>query len=43
MFVKVDVGDQAVSKKIFTDSQLEEYASLIGKKTFANAVQKSQP
>ncbi|MBL8192533.1 MAG: hypothetical protein JNM06_01825 [Blastocatellia bacterium] len=36
MFVKVDVGDQAVSKKIFTDSQLEEYASLIGKKTFSS-------
>lgn len=36
MFVKVDVGDQAVSKKIFTDSQLEEYASLVGKKTFSS-------
>lgn len=36
MFVKVDVGDQAVTKKIFTDSQLEEYASLIGKKTFSS-------
>lgn len=36
MFVKVDVGDQAVTKKIFTDSQLEEYASLVGKKTFSS-------
>lgn len=36
MFVKVDVGDQVVTKKIFTDSQLEEYASLVGKKTFSS-------
>lgn len=36
MFVKVDVGDQAITKKIFTDSDLEEYISLLGKKTFSS-------
>ncbi|MFY9227060.1 MAG: hypothetical protein WAQ98_30585 [Blastocatellia bacterium] len=36
MFVKVDVGDQAITKKIFTDSDLEEYACLLGKKTFSS-------
>jgi len=36
MFVKVDVGDQAIAKKIFTDSDLEEYACLLGKKTFSS-------
>jgi 3-hydroxybutyryl-CoA dehydratase len=36
MFVKVDVGDQAITKKIFTDSDLQEYACLLGKKTFSS-------
>lgn len=36
MFLKVDVGDQAITKKIFTDSNLEEYISLVGKKTFSS-------
>ncbi len=36
MFVKVDVRDQAITKKIFTDSDLEEYACLLGKKTFSS-------